>query len=134
MYKRAEQIEEENLNWEREPSQETNLLASEKSTSNPQTSLQLALQNRIESIAKKLNFKKLNDFIDDNTEIALLFTVVVLPFVVGFCFSYALFYLYGGVPMSGFLEMGKNHTVLEMWSIGAYVFITILAVMAVFAP
>jgi hypothetical protein len=134
MYKRAEQIEEENLNWEGGSSEETHALASKKSTSNPQTSLQLSLQNRMAFIAKILNFKKLNDFIDDNTEIALLFAVVVFPFVVGFCFSYALFYLYGGVPMSGFLEMGKNHTVLEMWSIGAYVFITILAVMAVFAP
>jgi len=134
MYKRAEQIEEENLHWERESSQEINVLDSENIASKPQTSLQLTLQNRIESIAKKLNFKKLNNFIDDNTEIALLFAVVVLPFVVGFCFSYALFYLYGGVPMSGFLEMGKDHTVLEMWSIGAYVFISILAVMAVFAP
>jgi len=134
MYKRAEQIEEENLHWERESSQEINVLDSENIASKPQTSLQLTFQNRIESIAKKLNFKKLNNFIDDNTEIALLFAVVVLPFVVGFCFSYALFYLYGGVPMSGFLEMGKDHTVLEMWSIGAYVFISILAVMAVFAP
>ena len=134
MYKRAEQIEEENLNWERETIQETHVLTSEKLTSKPQTSLQLSLQNRIESITKKLNFKKINDFIDDNAEIALLFAVVVLPFVVGFCFSYALYYLYGGVTISGFLAMGKDHTVLEMWSIGAYVFITILAVMAVFAP
>jgi len=134
MYKRAEQIEEENLHWEREPSEETNVLDSENISSKPQTSLQLSLQNRMAFIAKKFTFKKLNNFIDDNTEIALLFAVVVLPFVVGFCFSYLLFYIYGGVPMSGFLAMGKEHTLLEMWSIGAYVFITILAVMAVFAP
>ena len=134
MYKRAEQIEEENLNWEREPSQETNVLATEKSTSKPQNPLELSFQNRMESITKKLNFKKLNNLIDEHTEIVLLFAVVVLPFVVGLCFSYFLFFMYGGVPISGFLAMGKDHTVLEMWSIGAYVFITILAVMAVFAP
>lgn len=129
MYKRAEQIEEENINWEHTSTQEVQPITDQKSTTNLFTSIQSTLQNRMDSIAKKLN-----DFIDDNTEIALLFSVVVLPFVVGFCFSYALFYLYGGVPISGFIEMGKDHTVLEMWSIGAYIFITILAVMAVFAP
>ncbi len=129
MYKRAEQIEEENINWENTSTQEVQPITDQKSTTNLFTSIQSTLQNRMDSIAKKLN-----DFIDDNTEIALLIAVVVLPFVVGFCFSYALFYLYGGVPISGFIEMGKDHTVLEMWSIGAYVFITILAVMAVFAP
>lgn len=134
MYKRAEHIEEENLNWESVPVQETQVMPAEKPSSKLHLSLQHALQNRMDMIAKKLTIKKLSNLMDEHSEMALLFTVLVLPFVVGFCFSYLLFYLYGGVPISGFLAMGKDHTIVEMWSIGAYIFITILAVLALFAP
>ena len=134
MYKRAEQLEEENLIWENVPAQETQAIPAKKSYSRLHTSLQLSLQNRMDVIAKKLTIKKLSNLMDEHSEIALLFAVGVLPFVVGFCFSYLLFYLYGGVPISGFLAMGKDHTIVEMWSIGAYIFITILAVLALFAP
>lgn len=134
MYKRAEHIEEENLNWESVPAQETQAIPAEKSSSRQYTSLQLSLQNLMDMIAKKLTIKKLSNLIDEHSEISLLFAVVVLPFVVGFCFSYLLYFMYGGVPISGFLAMGKDHTIVEMWSIGAYIFITILAVLALFAP
>ncbi|WP_309499885.1 hypothetical protein [Sulfurovum sp.] len=125
MYKRMEIIEEENLNWEsvlvQPPVEKTDY------------KLKTFLNNGMNVGKKKLNIRKLTSFINENSEISLLFSVVILPYIVGFCFSYFLFYFYGGMSIGSFLGAEQNHSSIEMWSIGAYIFITGLAIWSILA-
>jgi len=144
MYVREETIEEENLDWNEltkasEDNQDkliedTKEEAAQAPVSKPK---KIFLNNRtkIQKIGPKFALKnELSDLFKQNAEISLLLGIVFVPYMLGFVISYFLFYFYGGMSISNFLGVQEVPTTIELWSIGAYLFITVGTVLAFFAP
>jgi len=116
MYARTETIEEENLDWDIHP---TAML--EKMDVKI---IETAMPSKSKE-EKRFKLKKLTHFLGANPELSLLFSIVSLPYTVGFFISYFLFYYYGGMSIESFLQIEKGSIHIEFWSIGAYIFITV---------
>ncbi len=144
MYIRKETIEEENLDWSEltEVSknnqdkliEDTKEEAAQDPVSKP-TKIFLKDHAKIQKIGPKFTLKnELSDLLKQNAEISLLFGIVFIPYILGFVISYFLFYFYGGMSINNFLSVQQVPTAIELWSIGAYLFITVGAVLAFFVP
>jgi hypothetical protein len=144
MYVREETIEEENLDWGEltEASKENqDKLIEDTKEENAQDPLpqkkKIFLKNRDNSIntGPKFTFKnELSDLFKQNAEISLLLGIIFVPYMLGFVISYFLFYFYGGMSINNFLSVQQVPTTIELWSIGAYLFVTVGAVLAFFIP
>ena len=123
MYKRVEQIEEENLDWDQQHmrqinetrGQEENVIFS-PAFNKKKTVWETIIEYDIE--------KKLMKFFNKNMELASFMGVLLLPYFIGFWIAYALFYSYGDMTIIGFLSFEKDHLLVQLWSIGAYLFVT----------
>lgn len=141
MYVREEYIEEENLDWGEHAKASVvkqNNAVEETKEGNVEVSVSKQkkpfLNNRAK-MGRKFNIKnELNDLLKQNAEISLLLSIVLVPYIVGFAISYFLFFFYGGVSISNFLGLPQAPSAIELWSIGAYLFITVGAVLAFFVP
>ncbi len=135
MYVREETIEEENLDWDEltkasEDNQDkliedTKEEAAQTPVSKPKKTF---LNNRakIQKIGPKFALKnELSDLFKQNAEISLVFTLLFVPYFVGFLVSYFVFFIYGGMPLGSFITIEKGNFHFELWSIGAYFFITL---------
>jgi len=144
MYVREETIEEENLDWgeltqaskdnQDKLIEDTKEETAQAPVSKPKKTF---LNNRakIHKIGPKFTLKnELSDLFKQNAEISLLLGIVFIPYLLGFVISYFLFYFYGGMSINNFLSVQQVPTVIELWSIGAYLFITVGAVLAFFVP
>ena len=145
MYVREETIEEENLDWgeltQASKDNQEQLIEDTKEETAPHDPVskpkKLFLKKRAtsEKIGPKFTLKnELSDLFKQNAEISLLFGIVFLPYLLGFVISYFLFYFYGGMSISNFLGVQEVPTTIELWSIGAYLFITVGSVLAFFIP
>ena len=144
MYVREETIEEENLDWgeltQASKDNQDKLIedVKEEATQAPVSKpKKIFLNNRakIQKVGPKFSLK--NDLIDlfkKYAEISLLLGIVFIPYFVGFVISYFLFYFYGGMSISNFLGVQEVPTTIELWSIGAYLFIAVGTVLAFFVP
>ena len=95
------------------------------------------MKNRVKSqkLGPKFTLKnELTDLFKKYAEVSLLLGIVFIPYTLGFVISYFLFYFYGGMSISNFLGVQEVPTTIELWSIGAYLFITVGAVLAFFIP
>ena len=128
MYIREETIEEENLDWgevlekiddvKHEEIEET-IHVMHPDTQNHK----ITLNNKRN---RKLNIKQsIMSVVDDHSEFSLLFAIFIVPYMVGFVVSYLLFFMYGGMPLGSFLSIDKGNFHFELWSIGAYFFISL---------
>lgn len=144
MYVREEKIEEENLDWgeltkaskenQEKLIEEAKQEAAGASVPTPKKSF---LNNRAKMIkmAPKFTLKdELTHYLKHNAEVSLLLGMVFIPYVLGFLISYFLFFFYGGMPISHFLDVQKVPTTIELWSIGAYIFVSVGAVLAFLVP
>ena len=144
MYVREETIEEENLDWDEltkasEDNQDKLIEdTKEESAQDPVSKPKKTFLNnhaKIQKIGPKFTLKnELSDLFKQNAEISLLLGIVFVPYILGFVISYFLFYFYGGMSISNFLGVQQVPTTIELWSIGAYLFITVGAVLAFFVP
>ncbi|EIF51314.1 hypothetical protein [Sulfurovum sp. AR] len=145
MYVRNETIEEENLDWgeltEASKDNQDKLIEDMKEEASKDTTIpqkkKIFLNNhaKIQKIGAKFTLKnELTDLIKQNTEISLLLVIFFLPYILGFVISYFLFYFYGGMSINNFLTVEQVPTTIELWSIGAYLFVTVGAVLAFFIP
>ena len=144
MYVRKEKIEEENLDCGKytNPSEEMQEKTAEKAKEegagapvSQKKKLFLKQSTQMAKFKQKINIKnELNDLLKQNAEISLLVGVVFVPYILGFAISYFLFFIYGGVSISNFLILPQAPSTIELWSIGAYLFVTVGAVLAFFAP
>lgn len=134
MYTRIETIEEENLDWGNLSSQAPETMEAEITESTLSKQIKMFLNGSANFITGMLNIKKMTRFLDDNSELSLLLGIVVFPYIVGFCISYFLFYFYGGMPIDSFLGLDQNYLAIEMWSMGAYIFITVWVIWTVIIP
>lgn len=141
MYVREEHIEEENLDWEEHTrlsidnhnnvTEETR----EEAVEAPVSKQNKPFLNNRANMGRKVSLKReLNDLLKQNAEISLLFGIVLIPYLLGFLISYFLFFFYGGMPISHFLDVQKVPTTIELWSIGAYVFVTVGAALSFLLP
>lgn len=141
MYVRKENIEEENLDWEKytKPSidkqDKTIEKANEEAVQAPSFQQKKSFLNNRAKMGPKFDIKsKLSDLFRQNTEISLVIGIIFLPYILGFLISYFLFFFYGGMSVISFLSIQQAPSSIELWSIGAYLFITVGAVLAFFAP
>ena len=137
MYARIETIEEENLDWGSLPARALETMdveITESTISTVTKQMEKSLTESVDFISGVFNIKKSTRFLNENTELTLLFSIVTFPYVVGFCISYFLFYFYGGMPIDSFLGLQQNHLPIQMWSIGAYIFITVWLIWAIIVP
>ena len=144
MYVREEKIEEENLDWgelakaskenQEKLIEEVTQESATESVPKPKKSL-LKQRANIRKIAPKFTLKdELIHFLKHNAEISLLLGIVFIPYMLGFVISYFLFFFYGGMPISHFLDVQKVPTTIELWSIGAYLFVTVGAALSFLFP
>lgn len=82
--------------------------------------------------SEKIDVKrKVAKLLKKNEEFSLSLGILFLPYTLGFAISYMLFYFYGGMPIESFITIEKGNMHFELWSIGAYLFITAGVIWAV---
>ena len=130
MYKREEHIEEENLDWEKSQTEQI-----EKKTKKKEqvifTPNQKSKRSIWQSIATFDMQEKSKHFVEKNKQLSSFMGVLLLPYFVGFIILYLLFYSYGGMSLMSFLNLDKDFLLVHLWSIGAYIFITLWVFWAV---
>jgi len=128
MYVREETIEEENLDWgedlEKIDQDTDKEMVETMHVIHPDEQNHNIHFNYNRNI--KLNIKQsIMSVVDDHSEFSLLFGILFVPYLVGFVVSYLLFFMYGGMPLGSFLSINKGNFHFELWSIGAYCFISL---------
>ena len=138
MYVREETIEEENLDWgkhlEKIDNSETDseITETQQITGTATKDTKRIIKKKVKST--QLNIKReITDLLDQYPEISLLFSFVTLPYVIGF-FVIAFILLSGGVPIDRFFSTKDGIFHFELWSIGAYVFITVGVIWSAIVP
>lgn len=133
MYVRKQLIEEENLDWgehlekNQEETQKIRHIIHTNSEKN-----KIVFNNRV-NVVRNFNIKKsITNFLNEYSELTLMASIIILPYIVGFLISYFLFYFYGGMSISSFVGM-QGQLYMGFWSIGAYLFITTGLIWAVLA-
>ena len=126
MYERKETIEEENLDWGEDLEKIDDKIEKTKHIIHSDSkNNKIIFNNRVNS-DRKLNIKKsITNLSHEHSEIALVLSILILPYMVGFIVSYLLFYIYGGMSIGNFLNIEKGNLHFELWSIGAYFFVTV---------
>lgn len=128
MYARVETIEEECLDWESHLRAPLENMGGEmkKAVIFPVSQHKEMFLNEIVSLAKEFNIKrKLTHFLDENPVISFIFSMLTFPYMVGFLISYFLFSFYGGMSISSFLNIEQGNFQIELWAMGAYLFVTL---------
>ena len=131
MYARIETIEEECLDWGNNFA--ATLKKSDKEiTKSVQPSEpkheQFFLKEYV-TLSKNFNIiRKFTDVLNQRPELSFIFSMLTLPYVLGFLISYFLYYTYGGMPISHFVHVGHVSFQVELWSMGAYICITLLVI------
>lgn len=127
MYVRKENIPEENLDWG-ETHEKVDRSKVETENKESKKVIHPTALNKI-VIKKKINFPKVDlkatvqNFLDEHGELSFLFSLLTFPYIIGFIIiSYIL--LSGGVPIDRFFSLKEGVFHFELWSIGAYIFIT----------
>ena len=137
MYVRKENIEEEHLDWSKytNPSTDEQDKTIENPAQVPTIKQKKPFLNNRAKMVRKFNIKsKLTDLFNQNAEISLVLSILFLPYIAGFFISYLLYFFYGGMSIMNFLSIQETPSTIELWSIGAYLFITVAAVLSFFAP
>jgi len=55
---------------------------------------------------------------------------LMFPYIVGFLISYFLFSFYGGMSIGSFLNIEQGNFQIELWALGAYLFVTLWVIWA----
>ena len=127
MYVREENIPEENLDWDKTQVKEVQDKTQEESKDSKKV-IHPAAKNKI-VLKKKIKFSEINikstiqNFLDEHGGLSLLISLLTFPYIIGFIII-AFILLYGGVPIDRFFSLKEGIFHFELWSIGAYIFIT----------
>ena len=125
MYKRDEKIEEEQLDWDEE---------STPKTDEKELTVIKPYEPRPKNYSSKDEGKyyyelpkqsSLESFLEKYEILTLVSGGLLLPYIVGLLFNSALFYMYSGVTIAKIFSVNKNPTIFELWTIGAYFFVTL---------
>jgi len=129
MYVREENIPEENLEWDKnlEQKDHSEVEVGSKESKNiihPSTEHnKIVLEKRVK--LSEINIKRaILTFLNEHGEASFFLGLLTLPYIIGFIIvSFIL--LYGGVPIDRFFDTKEGVFHFELWSIGAYIFITV---------
>ena len=109
MYKRKENIKEENLNWD-------SVTNSAKGKSIFHESYD----------AKNKSSLKNKDFIlEENLTMVSIFTLFIFPYILGFVLCYFLFFVYGAMNIIDFIMIQGFSLSIGSWAIGIYIILNI---------
>ncbi len=137
MYKRIETIEEECLDWGKHPVAPLEEMDEKiaEAVIPPVSKQSKIFLNERASLRGKFSIKrKFTNLLDENSELFLVFSILALPYIVGFVLSYFLFYFYGGMTIGSFFSIQQGQLSIELWSIGAYLFVTVWVIWIVLTP
>ena len=129
MYERKENIDEENLDWG-EHLEKIDHPKTEPETKETKQIIHPATKHNKIIFKKKVKISQVNikrqisNLLSEYSEISLLLSMLIIPYMVGF-FVISFILLYGGVPIGNFLSLKQGVFHFELWSIGAYIFITV---------
>ena len=121
MYKRKEEIEEEDLDWDSQPKDSAKVEEKNVISKNDNKSLHQGTEPVYSSNVKK----GVSAYFNGNEYLLLGLSILIVPYLVGFLFNTILFFIYGGMSLATVLGIVIKYKALELWSIGAYAFITI---------
>lgn len=137
MYQRVESIEEECLDWGSHlvlPLEKIELKTAETVVSLVPEESKIFLNERVIS-REKFNVKrKVTYLAEENPELFFIFSILTFPYIVGFLACYFLFYFYGGMTISSFFLIQQGHLQIELFAIGAYLFVTLGVIWAISEP
>ena len=124
MYKRVEKIEEEILDWDQPKKKliEESSVEDEKVIFSPTFKSEKTVWQSITEFDIE---KRVTKIFEKNMEVSSFVSILLLPYFLGFVLTYILFYSYSGMTIIGFLSLEKDHILLQLWSIGAYMFVTL---------
>jgi len=129
MYERKANIEEENLDWG-EGVETLDHPETESETQETKHVIHTATEHNKITFKKQFKFTQANvkreitNLLTVYSEISLLLSLLIVPYIVGF-FVVAFILIYGGVPIDRFFSAKEGVFHFELWSIGAYIFITV---------
>lgn len=128
MYKRIEEIVDENLEWDQgnEPSKQgkAGMLSGFKK--------QRSLQHKQGRLGQKFPMKtNVADLSDRDIAFFSIAATLIFPYMLGLMLTYFLFSFYGGMSLLAFLSIDKDYLFIQMWGMGAYFFITTWVIWAV---
>ena len=137
MYERKDHIEDENLDWgediEKINNSETDLETKEtKHVIHPATEHNKIIFKKKVKVTQVNIKREITNLLVQYSEISLLLSLLILPYIIGF-FVIAFILLSGGVPIDSFFSLKEQIFHFELWSIGAYIFITAGVIWAVLA-
>lgn len=129
MYTREENIPEENLDWDKTLQKEQDHEI-EKHKNTDKHIIHPGSEHRKIVFQKKVKLSEINvkrtilNVLDEHGGATLFFALLTLPYIIGFIVvSFIL--LNGGVPIDRFFSLKEGVFHFELWSIGAYIFITV---------
>ncbi len=116
MYRRKENIEVENLDWESHPSPSP----APKNTLIEETKIPFK-----DEADKTFGYTggKEKDFLNEHLKLVLSFTLLIFPYILGFILTYFLYYVYGGMNIIDFIIMQQGSLYFQLWVIGMYLVI-----------
>jgi len=124
MYVRKQLIEEENLDWGEHLEKNQDETQEIRHNIHSDSEENKIIFNNIVNVVRNFNIKRsIANFLNEYSEFALMASIVIFPYIVGFSISYFLFHFYGGMSISSFVGM-QGQLYMGFWSIGAYLFIT----------
>ena len=125
MYKRKEVTEEEHLDWDsktRDTTQDKMVNISRPAEQKPK---QIIL-NEESNVEENPHIQSsVLTFFDEHEYSVILPMILIVPYLVGLLFNFILFYTYSGITLGKVFSIEKQHNIIELWSIGAYLFITL---------
>ena len=135
MYKRNENIEDDNLEWEDQDKQHSQ--TEDVKVSKPLVSPKIQDQSALLEEYKGLNHnsgmkRKTMTILDENITLFSIVGLLVFPYLLGFLITFLLYSFYGGMTISSFFFIDKDYLPLQLWSIGAYLFVTAWLIWAFF--
>lgn len=124
MYRRIEKIEDENLDWDEQNMRLTEVIGEEQE--NIIFSPTFKSKKKLwQSITEFEIEKKWMNFFERNMEFSSFIVILLLPYLLGFLLAYVLFYNYTSMTIMDFVSIEKDHLLFQLWSIGAYLFVTL---------
>lgn len=121
MYKRNDEIVDENLEWDqgKEPSEEMRV----KMPSGLKK--QRSFHHKQVGLSQKFPVKKnVTDLSDRDVTLFSIVAALLFPYMLGLTLTYFLFSFYGGMNLLTFLSIDEDHLHIQLWTMGAYFLIT----------
>ena len=83
-------------------------------------------------LSEKFTVKKnVTGLFTENVALLSIAGIVIVPYILGFVITFFLYSFYGGMTIAGFFTIDKDYLPFQLWSIGAYLFITAWVIWAV---